>query len=225
MRRFLIASLLAIVLIGIANYARVSRLESATPGAQITDIESPSDWVPFTAAIEKSGTGSAPVRVGRYFRGADGSTRSEFDLLGGKTNVTIMNVTENMYYEFRKGAWCSHPMRISPLKGWRPKKMREENPNLSKTLNTIDSMPVREVRGPGSIQVVAPELNFFALSMENQATGARTRYVNIVKGPQDASLFLPPPDQPVIAHILPMGIITDGTKPPLPSQIRAEHQQ
>jgi hypothetical protein len=225
MRRFLVASLLTIVLIGIANYARVTRLASAAPGAQTTDIESPSDWVPFTAVIEKSSPGSAPVRVGRYFRGADGSTRSEFDLVGGDTSVTIMNVTENMYYQFRKGGWCSHPMKISPLKGWRPPKMREENPNLSKTVNTIESMPVREVKGPGSIEVVAPELNFFALSKENKATGARTRYVNIVKGPQDTSLFSPPSGQTVIAHVLPMGIITDGTVPPLPSQIRAEHKQ
>jgi hypothetical protein len=217
--------MVAIVLVWAAIHTRVNRAAlSAAPASQSTEIQAPADWVPFRAKIEKSRTGTPAVTVGLYFRADDGSTRTEFDVPRQELrNVTIMNVSNRTYYESRGPVWCSHPMRISP-DGWRPKRMREENPNLARDSRTVESFRVRQVNSRGRVTLVAPALNFFGLVVDNPATGARTRYYDVTVGDQNPAMFVPPPNVTVLAHALPMGIITDGTIPPTPAEIRAEHR-
>lgn len=222
MRRIVLA-LMPIVVIVVA-YARYGpHVASAKPQVHTLDVPSPDQWVPFRADVERSRAGSAERMVGRYFRGEDGSTRSELGVEGERAQITIMNVSTNTYYQLSTDISRSHPMRVSS-QGWRPLKMRETNVNLGKAANTIESFQVRQLSSPGIVELVAPELNFFALISDNPVTGTRRRYYNIVKGRQESSLFEPPGGAFVQAHLMPMGMFSDGSAVPKTSDLRAEHK-
>jgi hypothetical protein len=88
----------------------------------------------------------------------------------------------------------------------------------------VETFQVRQLNSPRLVQLVAPELNFFALVEEDVLSGARTRYYNITRGAQDLNLFSPPEGVAVVPHLHPMGIINDGSEVPSLKDIRAEHK-
>ena len=218
MRRPLTFLVLLIVFISLAAY---SQLRSQEP-----EIASPGGWVPFRADIEKTGTESALKNVGTYYRSSDGSERTELGAEDDSSRlITIMNVAQNMYYQrARNGVWCSHPMGISPAKGWRPFRMREGNPNIRPTVTVVETFDVRELISRDSVQLVAPALNFFAHRRDEKTTGLRERYFNVGVGEQDSALFQPPVGVLVVKHTQKMGNINDGSPAPNLRDVRAAHK-
>lgn len=220
MRRAITAvGLLLSAVCGYLTFGTAAQL--ATTASQSHDVAAPSHWVPFSADVEITRPTASARLTGRFFRSSNGSSRQEF--LESAPLVTIMNVGMNTYFELRRGQWCRHPMGVGP-KGYHPLKMREENATLGKRPIQFESLVVRELRNPRTIELIAPELNFFAVTTEGVPSGAKTRYHNIVKGEPDPSLFEPPPAADVVMHQTPMGILENGTQPKL-SEIKAEHRR
>ena len=168
-------------------------------GASPHDIAPmPDHWVPFSAEMEiVLPTGKR--WVGRFVRGADGSTRSETGIsLDRIENISIYNYTERMQYHFkRRTGWSSGSVERPP--GW-PKPLRMSGAmyrRLRKGHEPIEGLDVLVRTGEDSVELIAPQLNGFVIDVRRSGCGPEcgTHFRQIELGPQPASLFQPDPPQ------------------------------
>src|SRR5919197_4236876 len=95
-------------------------------------IAQPTNWLPFTADVRRVDEKSGEVRVGRFYRAADGSTRSETGpTLDAIDTIGIKNIASRKFYLWSqdRGWWTAQPMDL-PQRGWRPT-ARVLTPNTS----------------------------------------------------------------------------------------------
>ena len=145
------------------------------------EIPSPREWVAFSAEVR----GEAPdgPYEGRFYRGADGSTRKETGPRGSPIDrIVIVNLTRGEQYSCRKT--CT----TTAIEGNRPKtplRMRK-----TAALTKLDK-PVEGFQAylwaSGTTSTVIPDLNFFAVEL--RTTMVRETYSNIRVGRQPPELF------------------------------------
>jgi hypothetical protein len=145
------------------------------------EIPSPSDWVAFSAEV-RGETPAGPYE-GRFYRGADGSTRKETGPRGGPIDrIVIVNLTRGEEYSCRKTCTTTS---IDEKRPKTPSRMRK-----IAGLTTLDR-PVEGFQAylweSGTTQTVIPELNFFAVEL--RTTMVSEKYSNIRVGSQPPELF------------------------------------
>jgi hypothetical protein len=145
------------------------------------EIPSPRDWIAFSAEVR--GEGPEGPYEGRFYRGADGSTRKETGPRGAAIDrIVIVNLTRGEQYSCRKT--CT---TIS-IEGKQPK----APPRMRKIagLNKLEK-PVEGFNAylweSGTTQTVIPDLNFFALDL--RTTRVSEKYSNIRVAQQPPELF------------------------------------
>lgn len=176
------------------------------PPAMRSEVPQPPGWVAFDADVVKVVAGSPDVIRGRYFRGEDGSDRLESGP-GDVVVVSIRNIAKStLYVSSPKTGWVSQPMAL-PDGQWRPPRYYREHPALSAIDEPLDGFRVfRWVTAGGDEDLLAPDLNFFALRKKS-GDGTTTEYSNVVVRPQPPELFEPPPGVPVRHVTTPGGIV------------------
>ena len=145
------------------------------------EIPSPPGWVAFSAEV-RGETPAGPYE-GRFYRGADGSTRKETGPRGGAIDrIVIVNLTRGEEYSCRKT--CT----TTSIEGKRPKtpvRMRK-----TAALTKLDK-PVEGLQAylweSGTTSTVIPDLNFFAVEL--RTTMVSEKYSNIRVGKQPPELF------------------------------------
>ncbi len=158
-------------------------------------IEGPASWQPFAADIVKRTPGHAEHEVfGKFFRSADGSTRTEWfgpkgTPMAGYRLVTIHNYTQlKKYVQGADGAWSSLAMKPgTTLKLHR--EMTAHPGRLFAETSAEGMVAYRMETGPHNFAVRVPELNFFKIAVETP--GLTMRYFNVKRGEQDRALFEP----------------------------------
>ena len=153
------------------------------PAAPPQEIPSPREWVEFSADVR--GQGPDGPFEGKFYRGADGSTRKETGPVGGPIRrIVINNLTRGEQYTCIKTC-ISRPLK-SPTT---PRRMR-----LIAGMKKLDK-PIEGFEAylweSGTTQTVIPALNFFAVEMLSEALFEK--YSNIRLGKQPSSLFERPP--------------------------------
>ena len=151
------------------------------PQAPPEEIPSPREWVAFSAEV-RGETPEGPFE-GKYYRGADGSTRKETGPQGGAIDrIVIINLTRGEQYSCRKT--CT----TTPVDANRPKTPMR----VRKTAALIKlDKPVEGFQAylweSGPASTVIPDLNFFAV--EVRTTMVNEKYSNIRVGKQPPELF------------------------------------
>jgi hypothetical protein len=151
------------------------------PPAPPEEIPSPSDWVAFSADFR--GQGPEGPYEGRFYRGADGSTRKEMGPQGGAIDrIVITNLTRGEEYACRKT--CA----TTSIEGKRPKTPRRmrKMPGLTKLDKPVEGFQAY-LWESGTTQTVIPELNFFAVELRTSMLSEK--YSNIRVGKQPPELF------------------------------------
>ncbi|WP_291986602.1 hypothetical protein [Luteitalea sp.] len=207
--RFL-ALISSAALIAAAVLAAGGGLASAT-GQPL--VPQPSEWVAFTADYAHVNAAYQDSRVGRFYRGDDGSTRSESGPSKSEvTAIMIKNFYLAKFYRWTpQTGWTEQPMDV-PQTPWQAKftvGMTKGDP-----IEGFDI--IRQVSGNRTIHR-APDLNLFVLINQEPCQWSRTvqcgsRYTNIKLGSQPQSLFSPPAGVPIEMQTKPGGIVY---KPPV----------
>ncbi|HEX7086080.1 MAG TPA: hypothetical protein VF198_06925 [Vicinamibacterales bacterium] len=164
--------------------ARVSR----DPGPLPAPAAHVRGWVEFRAGFRQVRDGRVEA-TGAFYRGRDGSTRRETrDPDGTLRFVAIENIAENRYYGFSSGSWSAQPLRL--LEPRTPPGLR---PDLLPLTERVEGLELcREITPSGAVLLRAPALDLFPL-VEYYADPPMSReHHDIVIGPVDSSLFLPP---------------------------------
>ena len=158
----------------------------------------PDRWVPFSAEMEIVLPGGKRW-VGRFFRGADGSTRSETGAsLDQIELISINDYTERMQYRFsRRTGWSSGTVERPP--GW-PKALMmsgEMYRRLHKGEVPVEGLDVLVRVTPDSTEWIAPQLNGFVIDVQRSGCGpgCGTHFRRFTLGDQPASLFQPDPPE------------------------------
>ena len=153
------------------------------------EISSPPTWVSFTADVR--GVGPGGPFEGRFYRGADGSTRKETGPPGRPIDsIVIRNNLRGEQYVCRNGCVTRAVELLSA-----PPRMRR-TPRLIKLESPIEGFEAY-LSQSGTTSTVVPALNFFAIEMKSSAL--TERYSNIRIGSQPPALFErpePPPRRP-----------------------------
>lgn len=197
------------LLLGAVPLITLASLAYVGPGPQGTGsgghLASPAAWVPFEADVRITSPDQSFV-VGRFYRGADGSTRLETGPPDSTDRIiSIRNVGESKYYSYSPwNGWSRHPMRL-PAGGWRPPSVSADNPNL-RAAASIEGYEVLDAGGgQGDRMLRAPALNFFPLLVETR--GSRREYHNIQLITPPPDLFAPPPGVSIRERPEPRGIV------------------
>lgn len=209
-RRVHISLLLAGPLVGLLSLALHDQMARAT--AQQTEfVPQPSDWVPFSARTKRvfeDGT----VFVGNFYRGLDGSTRSETGpSLDKITSIGIKNVGLREFYLWSpERGWTRQPMELPPW-GWTPIP-RSWNSRMTSVPVAIEGFQVIQHTSSGRVRYLAPELNLYSLRevatcewTEADACGRWVYDIRLETPPQ--SYFFPPINQPIEDLKEPGGIV------------------
>lgn len=162
-------------------------------------LPQPDHWVPFSANVEIVGTGrdgSTQVVRGRFWRGADGSTRLETGPSEDDVRVTsINNLTKEVTYvgPTKSGTWLEQPMPPPGPFGRKPIQYTTRMVGLTLNFGEVEGFKVHRYINPnGDEWLWAPDLNFFPL-VRRMAGGRRLeQYSNVQVGDQASSLFEPP---------------------------------
>ncbi len=181
-----------------------------------TDIASPETWVPFAAATLHEAPGRAGGVAGRFFRGSDGSSRSETWSIDApsKSVIEIQNVSESAYYvKILDRQWRKHPMKL-PATGYHPLRMRLGTRGLQPSPITVENMQAYRLVGSRLVEFRAPQLNFFPILVVDPVSGFRNRYFDIAVGEQEPGLFRPPTGVTVENRPELMGIVVDDRDKP-----------
>lgn len=201
------------ILAGVA-YVNVGR--QVTPP---TEIPQPGGWVPFAADFETTEPGKPDI-LGRYYRGSDGSFRSEQNAKDGSVQaIAISNIAEATAYLFlsRRGqSWVKRPMLLPPA-GFKPLKRKQEMKGLSLQTESVQGFDTyRYVDPTGGVELQAPALNFFPLLYERAHTLERRQYFNIKLGEQPREIFQPPPGAEIeyMETPIPNGVPVSALPPP-----------
>jgi hypothetical protein len=158
----------------------------------------PDHWVPFSAEMEiVLPTGRR--WVGRFFRGADGSTRSETGASLERIElISINNYTERMQYRFsRRTGWSSGLLERPPF--W-PKPLMMSGAmyrRLQKSEVPVEGLDVLVRVTPDGTELIAPQLNGHVIDVQRSGCGpgCGTHFRHFKLGDQPASLFRPDPPE------------------------------
>jgi hypothetical protein len=200
-KRLVLAStsmLLLAVVVGLA----------ARRGQAVTYLPQPNHWVPFSAdmTVTHSGT-SDKIVYGRFYRSSDGSTRLETGPQPLEPLVIhIKNAKQHLMWVFRGGRWYMSPFSMGPLPpqmstrtGLQPypnKLALRPGQNNSVTSNS-GFEAYRSVTRNGTLALMVPELNFFPV-LRQRLDGRRELYASILLQEPDPALFLPPPGPTIV---------------------------
>jgi hypothetical protein len=165
-------------------------------------IEQPAYWVPFSARIKRVMETDGSVFVGRYYRGIDGSTRSEtgpsFEEV---TSIGIKNVSLQEFYLWSQvRGWTRQPMDLPPW-GWVPLE-KAWNDRLVAVDEKVEGFTVIAQSSADRVHYLAPALNFFSLKDESHCAWSRQaqcgRWVyDVSLDPPPDAYFLPPTGVPI----------------------------
>jgi hypothetical protein len=221
-----VVSVVALVGAGLGTAYGFGYLTQPPAGFQSQMVTGPTDWVSFSALSTHLGEGGQ-VRLGRFYQGADGSTRSESGSRREDVSIIgIKNIGEGVFYLWkRKTGWESHPMDMPPS-GWKP---RSGRPIGFSTIMFADIEGFDVIKDPidryGTTTYYAPELNFFPVRIVTRcrvelASECGVRLSEITIGEQPSEYFKPPPGVPVLERSEPGGIVrlsrpSAGGKPPV----------
>jgi hypothetical protein len=149
------------------------------------EIPSPRDWVAFSAEVR--GAGLEGQFEGKFYRGADGSTRKETGPPGGPIDrIVIVNLTRGEQYSCRKTCATTS---IAGRRPTTPTRMRNMA-GLTKLDKPIEGFQAY-LSESGVTSTVIPDLNFFAVDLKSAAVSEK--YSNIRVGKQPPELFERPP--------------------------------
>lgn len=189
-----IASLCSVALsIAVGSGVYATRVSASKSQAPQDVLEQPADWVAFTADYKSTSKGRQAT--GRYYRDSSGSTRSErMSPDQTQTAINIQNRAQQM-------AWLKNPVsgtwagRVMANKRPKPLAYVKHMTGLSEfpEPTTVEGFKVYRLDNPasGEYQLLAPELNFFPLTIVNGEE--REDYLNIHIEEPNRLLFLPPP--------------------------------
>lgn len=188
----------------------------ARPAAQAEErgelIPQPDTWVPFSAEITRTLPTGESV-TGQVYRGADGNELTIETVSDGNTTVVIRhitNYTHGLYYHSAKPKeWFSGPLRM-PASGRRQVQFRTKSPGLQRynwklamrngeqqSLNADAGFDAwLSTASNGTTHLLVPALNFYPV-VSSSVGGARRVLSQIVIGPVDASMFVPPPGESI----------------------------
>jgi hypothetical protein len=145
------------------------------------EIPSPRDWIAFSAEVR--GQGPEGPFEGKFYRGADGSTRKEMGPRAGVIDrIVIDNLTRGEQYS------CRTTCATISIEGKRPRtppRMRKMA-GLTKLDQPIEGFQAY-LWESGTTSTVIPDLNFFPVEM--RAARITEKYSNIRVGKQPAELF------------------------------------
>lgn len=185
---------------------------SATPNLAAAVIQTVG-WVPFTASYVTTIDGRVLDR-GRYQRATDGSTRSE-RFTDSYRSIAIINIRQRAYFLYRDGAvsrgrdgsaeWTRQPLALPP-QGWMPPQAHSGVEAVSEKVAGYPTFR-RRTRG-GGYNLVAPDLNWFALVVDLGPGAPRTEFFDVVPGEPDASVFELPHGAVARELSTPGGIVT-----------------
>jgi hypothetical protein len=155
----------------------------------------PSEWVAFSAEFEVFAPGHPP-RYGRHVQDEHGCQRREIPDAEDRTVITIRNELTNTTYRYADGQWTAQSMRPGPERRRPSTRMAVDGPAPS--FEGFDTYILQRTVTDGSRRetIVIPALNFF-LPVVQPPEGPTLTARNIVVGPQDHALFLPPPNAKV----------------------------
>lgn len=149
----------------------------------VQEIPSPKEWVEFSADVRGQDAGG-PFE-GKFYRGADGSTRKEMGPPKGSIDrIVITNLTRGEQYICRKS--CTTRAIQQPTM---PPRMRTR-PGLTKLDKPFEGYEAYS-DDSGTTSTVIPALNFFRVELIAEAI--YEKYSNIRVGRQPAALFERPP--------------------------------
>ncbi len=199
----IVAGAIAIVA---ARVATLGKPQASGPDGD--RVPGPDHWIAFSADVAKtSPTGAV---IGRFYQGADGSTRLESGpALGDVRAIDIKNIARERQYVFFNGKWVEHPMKLSVPRTLRVRTygphvtaafVRTKHEGLDALLHSFPD---------GRSEKIIPELNFFVA--DNVApTGERILFTNIKVAAVDDAVFAPPADANITVSALVGGIIEHG---------------
>lgn len=145
------------------------------------DFPAPREWIAFSADVR--GAGPEGPFEGRFYRGADGSTRKETGPRGGPIDrIVVVNLTRGEQYSCRKT--CT-TISIEGKRPTTPTRLRKTAglTKLDKPLEGFDAY----LWETGTTSTVIPDLNFFAVDL--RSTMINEKYSNIRVGKQPPELF------------------------------------
>jgi hypothetical protein len=170
----------------------------AQAAAQPSPVRTSASWVPFEAAY-RAVRSDGGVETGRFHRDAAGSTRLAIeagDPSASRATITIVNIPQKvLYLRSKGGVWSAQAVRLS-THSTQPRLLRTDTPGLTHLLEPFEGHDAYRLdAGRGPIDVVVPDLNFFAVRREWRG-GPRqvTEFREVRIGEQRADLFTPPPD-------------------------------
>jgi hypothetical protein len=145
-------------------------------------VRQPSNWVAFEADWLQTQPGAPDFR-GRYFRGSDGSYRSEQQAIDGSRNaISIGNVPRAIFYTYLSppGRWYSRPFPVGPDGRLKIVQRRVTEPELIRLEERREGFELYEHRDrDNNVQKQAPALNFFTLELQSPGTGVHQVFSNI----------------------------------------------
>jgi hypothetical protein len=220
MKKHLTTAIVAsVICVGTATaYALGLYLRTAQAPGPMEEVTGPQVWVPFSATY-KHVNENGEVRVGRFYRASDGSTRSESGLEAGVMNIIgIKNISEGLFYLWKPTTgWESRPMDV-PSTGWKPRISKTVAPTNLVT-DRVDGFAL--IKSPmdrrGATTYEAPELNFMPLRVATrcQVIGLDECGVwltEIIVGEQLPEYFKPPIGTSVARRSEPGGIVRQGPR-------------
>jgi hypothetical protein len=175
----------------------VAALASAAAQTQVPALDvapMPAHWVPFSATMEI--VRGSNRWVGRFYRGADGSIRSETGRAAGPVeSILINNYTDGMKYVFsRRTGWSSGLVERPPA--WPKPHMMSGRfyRSLAKSEVPFEGLDVLVRVTPDATELFAPQLNGFVIDVREKACAeCGIHFRNFKLEDQPASLFQPDP--------------------------------
>jgi hypothetical protein len=162
------------VVVALVSDGRVIQQPQAPP----EEIPSPREWVAFSADVR--GQGPEGPYEGKFYRGADGSTRKETGPRAGVIErIDIVNLTRGEQYSCRKTC-ATTPAQPRP-----PVRMRKTSAmtKLDKPVEGLEAYLFES----GTTSTVIPDLNFFHVELRTSMFSEK--YSNIRVGKQPPELF------------------------------------
>jgi hypothetical protein len=199
-------------------YARNSALTGRGPVRQLSAqrpevIAQPVTWIPFTADLRHVDETSGEIRLGRFYRASDGSTRSETgSTLDAIDTIAIKNISTRSFYLWSqdRGWWTAQPMDL-PQRGWLPvpRILTKETVFVADKVERYNL--VRSVTG-NRVVYEAPQLNMFELTTIVACATAvisncGTWYFNIRQGEPPNGYFKPRSGEQIVQLTAPGGIV------------------
>lgn len=193
---------------------QVSDRLSAAPSAQSKPkeyVQQPETWTPFSADIRRVNATNGEVHVGRFYRSADGSTRSDTGPSLDHINmIGIKNVAQAAFFTWNdKLGWTQQPM-TQPPEGWRPGRV-VFNERMTRVAEKVDGLDLIKHDAPPYTVYRAPQLNMFDVvkllpCQFESSSPCGTWLSNIRIGEQPPGLFTPPTSASVNQNPDPGGI-------------------